>query len=98
MADKNNAAWLDKAGASLEVRSADIGKPGADEVLIKVRAIALNPVDYFMRDYGILVQNWPTILGTDLAGEVEEVGSDVTDLKKGQRVLALAVVLKTGRS
>lgn len=40
------------------------------------------------RYYGILVPSWPVVLGGDGAGVVEDVGSNVKTLKKGDEVLA----------
>jgi NADPH:quinone reductase-like Zn-dependent oxidoreductase len=40
-----------------------------------------------IQDSGFYVKDYPFILGTDVAGEVAEVGSAVKDFKKGDRVL-----------
>jgi NADPH:quinone reductase-like Zn-dependent oxidoreductase len=74
----------------------EISKPsaGANEVLIKVRAAALNPYDWhFMRGLPYLVRIIAglknpkvTRLGFDVAGEVEAVGNNVTQLKPGDAV------------
>src|ERR1017187_2303753 len=61
-------------------------KPRKDRVLIRVRACALNHLDLFVRQ-GLPGVNLPHILGSDIAGEIVEVGEYVTDLKPGQRVL-----------
>src|SRR5271169_2320178 len=61
-------------------------KPRKDQVLIRVRACALNHLDIWVRN-GIPGVNLPHILGTDTAGEIAEVGEYVTDLRPGQRVL-----------
>lgn len=71
-----------------QVADAEYPTPGADEVIIKNHSIAINPVDWKIQDYGIFIQNWPAILGTDMAGEVVEVGSNVQKFKKGDRVIA----------
>jgi len=61
--------------------------PAAGEVVIEVRAASLNHIDVFLRRGmpGITVK-MPKIAGSDAAGVVNEVGSDVTGLKKGDRV------------
>ena len=61
-------------------------KPRKDQVLIRVRACALNHLDIFVRN-GLPGVNLPHIPGSDIAGEIVEVGEYVTDLKPGQRVL-----------
>ncbi|CAA7269469.1 unnamed protein product [Cyclocybe aegerita] len=54
-----------------------------NQVLIKVPAAAA--LNWKIRKYGIYVQESPAVLGSDIAGEVEEVGEGVTDFKKGNR-------------
>lgn len=83
----NRAAWLDEKNSKLRVGDAPMPQPGPEEIVIKNRAIAVNTVDWHMQDIGIFVQQWPTILGSDVAGEVHEVGSNVTRFKKGNRVV-----------
>jgi len=61
-------------------------KPRKDQVLVRIRACALNHLDIFVRQ-GLPGVNLPHILGSDIAGEVVEVGEYVSDLKQGQRVL-----------
>lgn len=84
---KNQAAWLRKAGVALEVGDAPmpIAQPG--EIVVKNTAVAINPLDCHMQDSGVFVQQWPTIFGCDVAGEVYEVGPDVDRFKKGDRVI-----------
>lgn len=61
----NQAAWLvEGKGKPLKVDEAELWKPGPDEVLIKVSAAAVNPIDWKMQDYGIFVQSYPAIMGT----------------------------------
>lgn len=85
----NQAAWVDGKDNPLVVRGADMPQPGADEIVVKNHAIAINPVDWKMQDGFYLDQvNLPFIVGTDIAGEVHQVGSAVKKFKKGDRVLA----------
>jgi len=57
-----------------------------DQVLIKVKACALNHLDLWIRK-GLPGVTLPHINGSDVAGDVAEVGEYVTDLKPGDRVL-----------
>ena len=61
-------------------------KPGADEVLVKVAGLSINPFDLKLRS-GQMKESMPVplpfILGSDAAGEVVEVGVGVTNFKKG---------------
>ena len=59
-------------------------KPG--ELVIKIQATALNPVDWKVHDYDYLIKEYPAILGWDSAGTVEEVGEGVQGFSKGDRV------------
>lgn len=62
-----------------------------DEVLIKVKAAAVNPVDWKSRRGNISFltgKKFPFIPGTEVSGIIEKVGSKVANLRKGQRVYA----------
>jgi len=64
--------------------------PAADEILVKVYAASVNPADYIIRQGGNEglkpLLKLPMGLGIDAAGIVEEVGSEVAEFKKGDRV------------
>jgi len=66
--------------------------PGPAQVLVRVRAIGVNPVDNYIRSgtYARKPQ-LPYTPHTDIGGIVEAVGAGVTRLKKGDRVYAFAV-------
>jgi len=61
-------------------------QPRKDEVLVRVRACALNHLDLWVRQ-GLPGVKLPHILGSDIAGEIAEVGEYLTGFKVGQRVL-----------
>lgn len=67
-----------------------------DNIIIRNRAIAVNPVDWKIQDYGGFVQKWPIILGTDVAGEVVSTGSNVKRFKTGDRVAAYVTYVPFG--
>ncbi|KAJ5602384.1 hypothetical protein N7537_005340 [Penicillium hordei] len=52
-------------------------KPGPGELLIEVKSVALNPADGHMRDHGLFIPTYPTVIGFDISGLVLEVGSKV---------------------
>jgi len=90
---KNQAAWLVAKHRRLQVKDAPYTEPGAGEVLVRNRAIAVNPVDWMVQYLGGMAFGWikyPFILGSDIAGDVVAVGSGVTHVKVGDRVLAMA--------
>jgi NADPH:quinone reductase-like Zn-dependent oxidoreductase len=88
MAPQNRAAYLDAVGTPLVVRDAPYTAPAKDQVTILNHALAINPVDVGMQMLGILITEWPYILGCDIAGVVHEIGSEVTQFKPGDRVFA----------
>lgn len=78
------------AAKAFEIREAAIPSPAGDEVLIKVAAFGLNFADVMARN-GMYKEapTMPCVLGYDVAGIVEVTGSAVTNVKAGQRVMAL---------
>jgi NADPH:quinone reductase-like Zn-dependent oxidoreductase len=90
----NAAAWLNTKQSPLEVGPAPYTAPKADEIVVRNRAVAINPMDWIKQVAGDFLFNWIKygfILGSDSAGEVVEVGSAVTRFKVGDRVLGHAV-------
>src|SRR5687768_1346355 len=64
-------------------------EPGPGELLVRVRAAGVNPIDYKIRDGAVKVLlpfSFPLVLGTDLAGDVEAIGQGVTKFKLGDAV------------
>jgi NADPH:quinone reductase-like Zn-dependent oxidoreductase len=61
-------------------------KPRKDQVLVRVKACAMNHLDLWVRK-GLPGVKLPHILGSDIAGEVVEAGEYVNSVKPGQRVL-----------
>lgn len=96
----HSAATLATPRAPLTVASNDTSSPAADEVLVRVRAVAINPVDWVIQGTGPVTYRWlrtPAVLGSDLAGEVVAVGADVTRFRVGERVFGLATGTDRGR-
>ena len=92
----NSAAWLTAAKARpLEVQPAPMWKPLANEILVRNRAVAVNPIDGNLQTFAWISMEYPSILGHDLAGEVVEVGASVTRFKPGDRVVGQAVGIST---
>ena len=89
----NQAAVLKEEKARLTVEEYPLPEPGPSDVVIKNHALATNPVDWKMQKFGHLIEKYPTILGSDISGEVDAVGSDVKHFKKGDRVTGFADVL-----
>ena len=89
----NQAAVLKEEKARLVIEEYPLPKPGPSDVVIKNHALATNPVDWKMQKAGRFIDKYPTILGSDVSGEVEAVGSDVKHFQKGDRVTGFADVI-----
>ncbi|KAH8681803.1 oxidoreductase [Xylariales sp. PMI_506] len=87
MMDTNHAAWINARRTPFEIKKAPIGVPGDNQILVRNRAIAINPVDGKMQALDVFPLNFPDILGQDIAGEVVAIGPNVTRFKIGDRVL-----------
>jgi len=90
MPARMKAIVLTEPGAPqvLQAKQVDIPWPaGATDVLVRLRAAALNPADAYFRSLGPYVErDGPCILGHDGAGIVEQVGGAVSRVRPGQRV------------
>ncbi|SIR23154.1 NADP-dependent oxidoreductase [Pontibacter lucknowensis] len=77
----------------LQLEETDRPKPDKNEVLVKVRALSINPVDTKTREgkslYDKLKETPPVILGWDISGEVVEVGEEVQYFKPGDEVFGM---------
>jgi NADPH:quinone reductase-like Zn-dependent oxidoreductase len=83
------------SGEVLELRDIDRPVPNEDQVLVRVRAAALNPLDHYMvtgtpylvrMQWGLSKPRKPRTPGVDLAGTVEAVGAKVTRFRAGDEV------------
>ena len=83
------AAFIERTGPPEVIQFGELPQPktGPTEVLVRVRAVAMNPIDTYIRG-GLIKANLPVpyILGCDLAGTVEEAGTNVKRFKRGDRV------------
>lgn len=95
------AAFIRKYGKNDVVELGELPRPkvGSKDVLVKVRAASVNPIDFKQRDgqlRPIRSPRMPITLGSDLSGVVEEVGSEVTNFTVGQEVFARLDKDRTG--
>ncbi|MGB9601225.1 MAG: NADPH:quinone reductase [Limisphaerales bacterium] len=83
------AAFIRKTGPPevIEYNDFPTPKPAKQQVLVRVKAVSVNPIDTYIRA-GLVPMNipMPYIIGCDLAGVVEEVGEGVSKFNKGDRV------------
>ncbi|MEO7976019.1 NADP-dependent oxidoreductase [Flavobacterium sp.] len=90
------AILLNEPGKASNLRYVDISKPEIDdnEVLVKVSALSINPVDYKTRSSEGMInmffeQQRPVILGWDLSGTIVESGKNVTDFNLNDEVFGM---------
>ena len=80
----------DRAGLPLEAVRVPVPQPAADQVLIRVAASSLNPLEYKLADLNFMGRTPPVVLGLDLAGVVVAVGHGVSGVAVGDAVAAMA--------
>lgn len=95
------AVQIDKYSRGIEAKVRDIPVPaaGAGEVLVKVKAAAVNPLEILIMTGAvkpIAGYTFPLTLGNECAGIVEKVGAHVKDFAVGDRVYARLPVGKIG--
>lgn len=89
----NTAAFVTlKPQKHLEILEAPYTKPGPNQLVVRNHAVAINPIDWMLPMFGAFQHiKWPFVLGSDSAGEVVEIGTNVTRFKTGDRVLGQAI-------
>jgi NADPH:quinone reductase len=92
------AVLLDAPGppSSLRIGETSDPAPSPDEVLVRVHAASLNPVDFKVAAIGSQLWSYPHVLGVDAAGVIEQVGTNVTGWRPGDRVLDHATWRRNG--
>ncbi|KAL2843004.1 chaperonin 10-like protein [Aspergillus pseudodeflectus] len=97
MAPKNQAAWIPaKNVRPFQVGDAPYTPPGPGQLVVRNKALAINPFDWVLQFIGPVLAGYikyPFVLGTDVAGEVVEVGPDVTRFHVGDRVFGSATAI-----
>jgi NADPH:quinone reductase-like Zn-dependent oxidoreductase len=75
----------------LRLEDAPNPEPKDSQILIKVHAAGVNPVDGKIRagEFKRFRPEFPAVLGRDLSGVIERVGADVTDWKEGTEVFGM---------
>ncbi len=78
---------IKKAGGPevLELQEVNVNSPGPDEIKVTNHAIGLNYIDTYHRS-GLYPLTMPTGIGLEAAGKIDEVGSNVKDLNKGDNI------------
>ena len=83
------AAYINQTGDAKVIHVGDLPEPncGPDQVLIRVYATSINPIDTYVRSGAVAFElPQPYILGCDAAGVIEKRGENVSELNVGDRV------------
>ncbi|HTG28528.1 MAG TPA: alcohol dehydrogenase [Methylomirabilota bacterium] len=80
------AAQISKAGGDFEIVDREIPKPGAGHVLIKVHACGVCHSDVFTKEGQWPGIEYPRVPGHEVVGIIDELGTGVSEWKKGQRI------------
>mmetsp|Transcript_40668 Transcript_40668/g.36104 ORF Transcript_40668/g.36104 Transcript_40668/m.36104 type:complete len:168 (-) Transcript_40668:558-1061(-) len=74
-----------------------IPKPGPNDILVNIKATAINPVDYKIRQSSVNAsESNPVIPGFDASGVVAKVGEKVTQFKEGDEVFYAGNIRRNG--
>lgn len=90
--DANVAAVIESKGARMTVTTRPVPTPTEGQMLVRNRAIACNPLDWKIQEWSLFVNEYPTVLGNDVADEVISVGPGVTHFSPGDRVTGFSGV------
>ncbi|KAF9026047.1 GroES-like protein [Hymenopellis radicata] len=83
---QQNALIVPSLRAPFELAQRAVPSPGPGDVLIKIMAVALNPMDWLKAEHDFLIDEYPQVLGHDIAGVIEQLGEGIEGFKKGDRV------------
>lgn len=87
---------------NLSIEETDLPEVRPNEILVKVVAFAVNPVDTKTRKGGFLLEklqeDGPVILGWDISGVVDAVGTEVTSFKRGDEVFGMVNFPGSGKA
>lgn len=83
---QQKALLIPSSGAPFELRTIEVPKPEAEEVLVRVDVTALNPIDWKAHEWGISITQYPAVLGCEVSGVVVQVGLNVTNRAVGDLV------------
>jgi NADPH:quinone reductase-like Zn-dependent oxidoreductase len=87
-------------GTTPEIMQLPVPQPGPGEVLLRIRAAAMNPFDWKVIDgalRGATPHSFPLVLGNDAAGVIEQTGPGATRFQAGDRVFGQVMNVSTGQ-
>ncbi|RGP79805.1 hypothetical protein FLONG3_2119 [Fusarium longipes] len=88
--ESNTASLLLAKQGLLTLGQRPIPTPGQGELLVRNEVVAANPSDWKVQTFGVMIENFPAVIGSELSGVVVSVGPGVTRFKPGDRVTGFA--------
>jgi D-arabinose 1-dehydrogenase-like Zn-dependent alcohol dehydrogenase len=83
---KIKVALVPKAGGDFQIEEREVPQPGPGEVRVKVEACGICHSDVLVKHGGFPGQQYPRIPGHEVVGVIDDLGSGVSEWKKGDRV------------
>ncbi|KAK7679616.1 hypothetical protein QCA50_017327 [Cerrena zonata] len=90
-------SFHDKYPRVKKIASIEVPKPQAGELLVRVEAVALNPIDWKAHEWGISIAQYPAILGCEVSGVVVQVGPEVNNRAIGDVIAFQSYPGETGK-
>ncbi|KAK3619583.1 hypothetical protein LTR56_023915 [Elasticomyces elasticus] len=91
----NPSAFVDCRDQPLRVAKSSVPKPSQDDITLRTLAVAVDTIDP-AQGAGFQIKQHPAIVGVDLAGDVYEIGINVSRFKRNDHVIRQAWQLMTG--
>lgn len=86
LAMSQKALFLTAAHGDYKLSERPIPTPAPDQILVQVKSLSLNPVEWKIVDFNYFVKEYPAVLGSDASGDIVEVGEAVQGFSKNDRV------------
>lgn len=86
MSTQQQAIIVEAPKAPFVLGPRNMPSPAKGEVLIKIMSVGLNPMNWMQPLYDVLIDEYPAVLGGDIAGVVEALGEGVQGFEKGDKV------------
>jgi len=80
------ALVVPECSAAFDLQNVPVPRPKSGELLVRVKAAALNPADWKIQKHDPFSLKYPSVFGLDFAGEVVEAGENTLDFAVGDRV------------
>ncbi|KAJ4115323.1 hypothetical protein NW768_011175 [Fusarium equiseti] len=91
VSEPNTASLLPTKQGLLTLGERPVPSPGHGELLVRNEVVAANPSDWKVQTFGVMIERFPGVLGSELAGVVISVGPGITRFKPGDRVTGFAL-------